>query len=290
MAFFGVEIKHFRSHKYLRIRNKLFDLTEPKIIGIINCTPDSFFEDSRAMAPEEIVLSVEKMKNDGVDIIDLGACSTRPGAELISEEEELNRIIPALTLIKEEFPELIISIDTFRSNVAEQVLLAGADIINDVTGGDFDPEIWNVAAKFKAPYILMHARGNSKTMQDLSNYDHVSLEILLFLSEKIKKIKEAGIKDIIIDLGFGFAKNESQNYQLIADLELFDLLEFPILIGVSRKSMIYKRLNIPPEQALNGTTILHTYALSKNANFLRVHDVKEAVEIKTLLKLDRKLK
>ena len=290
MAFFGVEIKHFRSHKYLRIRNKLFDLTEPKVIGIINCTPDSFFEDSRAMAPEEIVLSVEKMKNDGVDIIDLGACSTRPGAELISEEEELNRIIPALTLIKEEFPELIISIDTFRSNVAEQVLLAGADIINDVTGGDFDPEIWNVAAKFKAPYILMHARGNSKTMQDLSNYDHVSLEILLFLSEKIKKIKESGIKDIIIDLGFGFAKNESQNYQLIADLELFDLLEFPILIGVSRKSMIYKRLNISPEQALNGTTILHTYALSKNANFLRVHDVKEAVEIKTLLKLDRKLK
>ena len=290
MAFFGVEIKHFRSHKYLRIRNKLFDLTEPKIIGIINCTPDSFFEDSRAMAPEEIVLSVEKMKNDGVDIIDLGACSTRPGAELISEEEELNRIIPALTLIKEKFPELIISIDTFRSNVAEQVLLAGADIINDVTGGDFDPEIWNVAAKFKAPYILMHARGNSKTMQDLSNYDHVSLEILLFLSEKIKKIKESGIKDIIIDLGFGFAKNESQNYQLIADLELFDLLEFPILIGVSRKSMIYKRLNISPEQALNGTTILHTYALSKNANFLRVHDVKEAVEIKTLLKLDRKLK
>lgn len=290
MAFFGVEIKHFRSHKYLRIRNKLFDLTEPKIIGIINCTPDSFFEDSRAMAPEEIVLSVEKMKNDGVDIIDLGACSTRPGAELISEEEELNRIIPALTLIKEEFPELIISIDTFRSNVAEQVLLAGADIINDVTGGDFDPEIWNVAAKFKAPYILMHARGNSKTMQDLNNYEHVSLEILLFLSEKIKKIKESGIKDIIIDLGFGFAKNESQNYQLIADLELFDLLEFPILIGVSRKSMIYKRLNIPPEQALNGTTILHTYALSKNANFLRVHDVKEAVEIKTLLKLDRKLK
>ncbi len=290
MAFFGVEIKHFRSHKYLRIRNKLFDLTEPKIIGIINCTPDSFFEDSRAMAPEEIVLSVEKMKNDGVDIIDLGACSTRPGAELISEEEELNRIIPALTLIKEKFPELIISIDTFRSNVAEQVLLAGADIINDVTGGDFDPEIWNVAAKFKAPYILMHARGNSKTMQDLNNYEHVSLEILLFLSEKIKKIKESGIKDIIIDLGFGFAKNESQNYQLIADLELFDLLEFPILIGVSRKSMIYKRLNIPPEQALNGTTILHTYALSKNANFLRVHDVKEAVEIKTLLKLDRKLK
>ncbi len=290
MAFFGVEIKHFRSHKYLRIRNKLFDLTEPKIIGIINCTPDSFFEDSRAMAPEEIVLSVEKMKNDGVDIIDLGACSTRPGAELISEEEELNRIIPALTLIKEEFPELIISIDTFRSNVAEQVLLAGADIINDVTGGDFDPEIWNVAAKFKAPYILMHARGNSKTMQDLNNYEHVSLEILLFLSEKIKKIKESGIKDIIIDLGFGFAKNESQNYQLIADLELFDLLEFPILIGVSRKSMIYKRLNISPEQALNGTTILHTYALSKNANFLRVHDVKEAVEIKTLLKLDRKLK
>ncbi len=290
MAFFGVEIKHFRSHKYLRIRNKLFDLTEPKIIGIINCTPDSFFEDSRAMAPEEIVLSVEKMKNDGVDIIDLGACSTRPGAELISEEEELNRIIPALTLIKEKFPELIISIDTFRSNVAEQVLLAGADIINDVTGGDFDPEIWNVAAKFKAPYILMHARGNSKTMQDLNNYEHVSLEILLFLSEKIKKIKESGIKDIIIDLGFGFAKNESQNYQLIADLELFDLLEFPILIGVSRKSMIYKRLNISPEQALNGTTILHTYALSKNANFLRVHDVKEAVEIKTLLKLDRKLK
>jgi dihydropteroate synthase len=239
---------------------------------------------------EEIERSVNKMIHEGVDIIDIGACSTRPGAELISEEEELNRIIPAIILIKERFPELIISIDTFRSKVAEQGLIAGADIINDVTGGDFDPNIWTIAAKFKAPYILMHSRGNSKTMQDLSNYDHVSLEILLFLSEKIKKIKEAGIKDIIIDLGFGFAKNEQQNYQLMADLELFDLLEFPILIGISRKSMIYNRLNIAPEQALNGTTILHTYALSKNANFLRVHDVKEAVEIKTLLKLDRKLK
>ena len=290
MAFFGVEIKHFRSHKYLRIRNKLFDLAEPKIIGIINCTPDSFFKDSRAITSEEIERSVNKMIHEGVDIIDIGACSTRPGAELISEEEELNRVIPAITLIKEKFPELIISIDTFRSKVAEQGLIAGADIINDVTGGDFDPNIWTIAAKFKAPYILMHSRGNSKTMQDLSNYDHVSLEILLFLSEKIKKIKEAGIKDIIIDLGFGFAKNEQQNYQLMADLELFDLLEFPILIGISRKSMIYNRLNIAPEEALNGTTVLHTYALSKNANFLRVHDVKEAVEIKTLLKLDRKLK
>jgi dihydropteroate synthase len=290
MAFFGVEIKHFRSHKYLRIRNKLFDLAEPKIIGIINSTPDSFFKDSRALTSEEIERSVNKMIHEGVDIIDIGACSTRPGAELISEEEELNRVIPAITLIKEKFPELIISIDTFRAKVAEQGLIAGADIINDVTGGDFDPNIWTIAAKFKAPYILMHSRGNSKTMHDLSNYDHVSLEILLFLSEKIKKIKEAGIKDIIIDLGFGFAKNEQQNYQLMADLELFDLLEFPILIGISRKSMIYNRLNIAPEEALNGTTVLHTYALSKNANFLRVHDVKEAVEIKTLLKLDRKLK
>jgi len=290
MAFFGVEIKHFRSHKYLRIRNKLFDLAEPKIIGIINCTPDSFFKDSRAITSEDIERSVNKMIDEGVDIIDIGACSTRPGAELISEEEELNRIIPAIILIKEKFPELIISIDTFRAKVAEQGLIAGADIINDVTGGDFDPNIWTIAAKFKAPYILMHSRGNSKTMQDLSNYDHVSLEILLFLSEKIKKIKEAGIKDIIIDLGFGFAKNERQNYQLMADIELFDLLEFPILIGISRKSMIYNRLNIAPEEALNGTTVLHTYALSKNANFLRVHDVKEAVEIKTLLKLDRKLK
>jgi dihydropteroate synthase len=290
MAFFGVEIKHFRSHKYLRIRNKLFDLAEPKIIGIINSTPDSFFKDSRALTSEEIERSVNKMIHEGVDIIDIGACSTRPGAELISEEEELNRVIPAITLIKEKFPELIISIDTFRAKVAEQGLIAGADIINDVTGGDFDANIWTIAAKFKAPYILMHSRGNSKTMHDLSNYDHVSLEILLFLSEKIKKIKEAGIKDIIIDLGFGFAKNEQQNYQLMADLELFDLLEFPILIGISRKSMIYNRLNIAPEEALNGTTVLHTYALSKNANFLRVHDVKEAVEIKTLLKLDRKLK
>ena len=184
MAFFGVEIKHFRSHKYLRIRNKLFDLAEPKIIGIINCTPDSFFKDSRAITSEEIERSVNKMIHEGVDIIDIGACSTRPGAELISEEEELNRVIPAITLIKEKFPELIISIDTFRAKVAEQGLIAGADIINDVTGGDFDPNIWTIAAKFKAPYILMHSRGNSKTMHDLSNYDHVSLEILLFLRNK----------------------------------------------------------------------------------------------------------
>lgn len=290
MAFFGVEIKHFRSHKYLRIRNKLFDLTEPKIIGIINCTPDSFFVDSRVMKPEEIEFLVEKMKRDGVDMIDIGACSTRPGAELITEEEELKRIIPAISLIHEKFPELIISIDTFRSNVAEQGLKAGADIINDVTAGDFDSNIWSIAAQYKAPYILMHSRGNSKTMQDMSNYDQISLEILLFLSEKIKKIKASGIKDIVIDLGFGFAKTESQNYQLMADFELFNLLEFPILVGISRKSMIYNRLNISSENALNGTTILHTYALSKNANFLRVHDVKEAVEIKTLLKLDRKLK
>lgn len=290
MAFFGVEIKHFRSHKYLRIRNKLFDIAEPKIIGIINCTPDSFFKDSRAMTSEEIEITVEKMKNDGVDIIDIGACSTRPGAELISEEEELSRLIPAITLIKEKFPTIIISIDTFRSQVAEKGLIAGADIINDVTAGDFDPKIWSIAATYRAPYILMHARGNAKTMQEMTNYDHVSLDILLYLSEKIKKIKEAGIKDVIIDLGFGFAKTEIQNYQLIADLQLFDLLEFPMLIGISRKSMIYNRLNIDPGQALNGTTILHTYALSKSVNFLRVHDVKEAVEIKTLLKLDRKLK
>jgi len=285
MVFFGAEIKHFRSNRYIQVRNKLFDLSIPKIMGVLNATPDSFFEGSRVEKNADLSSRVSAMVNAGMDILDIGGCSTRPGAEEVSEKEELERVLPLIKKIRKEFPEVLISIDTFRASVAEEALKVGADIINDVQGGNYDPRIWEVAKQYKAPYILTHSRGNSQTMQDMSTYNSIVLDILQELSEKITRIKKAGVVDIIIDLGFGFAKTPEQNFELLKNLSVFSMLEFPILCGFSRKSMISKRLDITVEDSLNGTSILNTFAVTKGASLIRVHDVKEAKQIVSLLKV-----
>lgn len=285
MVFFGAEIKHFRSNRYIQVRNKLFDLSIPKIMGVLNATPDSFFEGSRIEKGADLSSRVGAMVNAGMDILDIGGCSTRPGSEEVSEKEELERVLPLIKKIRKEFPEVLISIDTFRASVAEEALKVGADIINDVQGGNFDPRIWEIAKQYKAPYILTHSRGNSQTMQDMSTYNSIVLDILQELSEKIARIKKAGVVDIIIDLGFGFAKTPEQNFELLKNLSIFSMLEFPILCGFSRKSMISKRLDITVEESLNGTSILNTFAVTKGASLIRVHDVKEAKQIVSLLKV-----
>ena len=285
MVFFGAEIKHFRSNRYIQVRNKLFDLSIPKIMGVLNATPDSFFEGSRIEKNADLSSRVSAMMNAGMDILDIGGCSTRPGSEEVSEKEELERVLPLIKKIRKEFPEVLISIDTFRASVAEEALKVGADIINDVQGGNFDPRIWEIAKQYKAPYILTHSRGNSQTMLDLSSYNSIVLDILQELSEKIARIKKAGVVDIIIDLGFGFAKTPEQNFELLKNLSIFSMLEFPILCGFSRKSMISKRLDITVDESLNGTSILNTFAVTKGASLIRVHDVKEAKQIVSLLKV-----
>lgn len=285
MVFFGAEIKHFRSNRYIQVRNKLFDLSIPKIMGVLNATPDSFFEGSRVEKNADLSSRVSAMVNAGMDILDIGGCSTRPGSEEVSEKEELERVLPLIKKIRKEFPEVLISIDTFRASVAEEALKVGADIINDVQGGNYDPRIWEVAKQYKAPYILTHSRGNSQTMLDMSTYNSIALDILQELSEKISRIKKAGVVDIIIDLGFGFAKTPEQNFELLKNLSVFSMLEFPILCGFSRKSMISKRLDITVEESLNGTSILNTFAVTKGASLIRVHDVKEAKQIVSLLKV-----
>jgi dihydropteroate synthase len=285
MVFFGAEIKHFRSNRYIQVRNKLFDLSIPKIMGVLNATPDSFFEGSRVEKNTDLSSRLGAMVNAGMDILDIGGCSTRPGAEEVSEKEELERVLPLIKKIRKEFPEVLISIDTFRASVAEEAFKVGADIINDVQGGNYDPRIWEVAKQYKAPYILTHSRGNSQTMLDMSTYNSIALDILQELSEKISRIKKAGVVDIIIDLGFGFAKTPEQNFELLKNLSVFSMLEFPILCGFSRKSMISKRLDITVEESLNGTSILNTFAVTKGASLIRVHDVKEAKQIVSLLKV-----
>jgi dihydropteroate synthase len=285
MVFFGAEIKHFRSNHYIQVRNKLFDLSIPKIMGVLNATPDSFFEGSRVEKNADLSSRVSAMVSAGMDILDIGGCSTRPGAEEVSEKEELERVLPLIKKIRKEFPEILISIDTFRASVAEAALKVGADIINDVQGGNYDPRIWEIAKQYKAPYILTHSRGNSQTMLTMSTYNSIALDILQELSEKISRIKKAGVVDIIIDLGFGFAKTPEQNFELLKNLSVFSMLEFPILCGFSRKSMISKRLDITVEETLNGTSILNTFAVTKGASLIRVHDVKEAKQIVSLLKV-----
>ena len=254
-------------------------------MGVLNATPDSFFEGSRIEKNADLSSRVSAMVNAGMDILDIGGCSTRPGSEEVSEKEELERVLPLINQIRKEFPEVLISIDTFRASVAEEALKVGADIINDVQGGNFDPRIWEIAMQYKAPYILTHSRGNSQTMLDMSTYNSIVLDILQELSEKIAQIKKAGVVDIIIDLGFGFAKTPEQNFELLKNLSIFSMLEFPILCGFSRKSMISKRLDITVDESLNGTSILNTFAVTKGASLIRVHDVKEAKQIVSLLKV-----
>ena len=260
----------------------LVDLVTPKIMGILNVTPNSFFDGGKYKNETEILSQVEKMLLDGATFRDVGAYSSKPNAEFVSEQEEISRIVPVVNLILKHFPETIISIDTFRSEVAKASIESGAAIINDISAGNLDDKMLEIIAKYNVPYIMMHMRGNPQTMQTLTNYEDVVKEMLFYFSEKVAMARSYGINDLIIDPGFGFAKTIAQNYEIFQKMELFNILELPLLIGVSRKSMIYKTLNSTADEALNGTTVLNSMALLKGAKILRVHDVKEAMECVTL--------
>ncbi|MBG43403.1 MAG: dihydropteroate synthase [Aequorivita sp.] len=262
----------------LNCRGQLIDLSKPKVMGIINITPDSFYDGGKTFSEKEILKQAEKLLSEGATFLDVGGYSTRPGAEEVSEKDEIERAAGAIETILKSFPQALISVDTFRSKVAKKAVEAGAAIVNDVSGGTLDAEMYKVVAKLKVPYILMHMRGNPKTMAKLTKYKNVTIDVLKDLAEKIALAKSEGINDIIADPGFGFAKTRQQSFQLLNNLELFQNLDVPILAGISRKSMIYKTLDTSAENALNGTTSLNTIALLKGASILRVHDVKEAVE------------
>lgn len=271
---------------------KLYTLDGPQVMGIINLTPDSFFPSSRKMVAQDALATAKQMIIDGAGILDLGAYSTRPGAENISEAEELQRLMPALELIRTEFPEVIISIDTFRANVARKAIEEGkANIINDISAGTLDPEMFDAVASLQAPYILMHIKGTPQDMQQNPHYENITEEVCRFLAEKLIVLREKGVNDIILDPGFGFGKTVEHNYQLMAQLDSFRFFELPLLVGISRKSMITKLLNINTTEALPGTIALNTFALLHGADIIRVHDVKEArqaVEIvKTIQKYDQ---
>lgn len=263
----------------MNCNGRLLDLSKPRVMGILNITPDSFYEASRMQAADDIAMNAEKMLKEGADILDLGAYSSRPGALDVSVEEELSRLIPAVQLVHRHFPEAIISIDTFRAEVAKAAATEGADIINDISGGMDDEYMIETVAALKLPYILMHKRGTPADMQGFTDYRNVSLDILGYFQKQIAICREAGIKDLVLDPGFGFAKTLEQNYQLLRELDVFEVLTLPLLVGVSRKSMIQKVIGKTATEALNGTTALHMAALMKGASILRVHDVQNAVEV-----------
>lgn len=253
-------------------------LSAPKVMGILNITPDSFYEGSRTNSLDIFLKKAENMLTDGATFLDIGGYSSRPGATDISEKEEKQRVLPYLKELKKNFPDALVSIDTFRANVAKECLDLGADLINDVSGGSLDSEMYELVSKYKVPYILMHMRGTPQNMIEKAQYSNVTQEVIKELSEKVYDAKEAGIRDIIIDPGFGFAKRMDKNFELFGSISQLKVLECPLLVGISRKSMIYKTLNIDAEDALNGTTVLNTVALLSGTKILRVHDVKEAIQ------------
>lgn len=274
--------------KSININGTLHDLTTPMVMGILNVTPDSFFQGSRKQSEKEIVNRCRQIINEGGSIIDVGAQSTTPSSDLITASVEAERLMPALNLIRREFPDVIISVDTFYSDVAKQsVEEYGVNIINDISGGQIDDQMFSVMARLNVPYILMHMRGVPQTMQEMTDYDDFIQDVLYYFSERKARLNFLGVNDVIIDPGFGFSKTLSQNYELMAYLKYFHIFEEPILVGISRKSMIYKLLGSTPEDSLNGTTVLNSVALLSGADILRVHDVKEAVEcIKIIGKME----
>ena len=268
----------------LNCNGRLIVVDKPLVMGIINITPDSFYEGSRVNSVDAILRKAELMIIEDADILDIGGQSTRPGSEKIKPEEELRRVVPAIEAILKAFPGTLISIDTFHASVAREAGNAGALIVNDISAGNFDPEMMGTVAAMNIPYICMHMKGEPDRMQNNPHYENVTAEVLDFLADKVTACVQAGIKDIIIDPGFGFGKNIRHNFTLLRELSAFRILDKPIMVGLSRKSTIYKTLGISADEALNGTTVLHTIALMNGANILRVHDVKEAKEAVVLYK------
>lgn len=272
----------------INCKGELICFDTPKVMGILNITPDSFYAQSRT-TPAEVLCKAEQMLEEGATFVDIGGYSSRPNAQEVSPQEEIQRVVPVVEALVKHFPDIRISVDTFRAEVARESLEAGACIINDISAGQIDPAIWEVVAHYQVPYIAMHMRGTPQTMQTYTEYDKLTKDILYYFSQIKDKARQLRINDLIVDPGFGFSKTLAQNYELMQQLALFKALECPILVGISRKSMIYKLLDTTPETALNGTTVLNTFALLHGADILRVHDVKEAVEcVKIVGELCRK--
>ena len=268
----------------LNLRGRLLELREPQIMGILNVTPDSFFSESRTPDEEHIAQRVKQMMNDGADMIDIGGYSSRPGANDVSTEEEMNRLRRGLRIIRKLYPDVPVSVDTFRADVARMCIEEeGADIINDISGGMMDRQMFRTVAQLHVPYIMMHMQGTPDSMQLAPHYDNLRQEVMLYFAERIDRLCQMGVKDIIVDPGFGFGKTMEHNYELMAHLEDFHVFGLPLLVGISRKTMIYKLLGGTPQTSLNGTTVLNTIALTKGAHILRVHDVKEAAEAKRIV-------
>lgn len=272
----------------INCKGHLIDLTTPKVMGILNLTPDSFYDGGKYKSDKEFLLQTEKMLHEGATFIDIGAYSSRPRAKHISEKEELSRLIPVLKILLQNFPEIIISVDTFRSEIAKKSIEIGASMINDISAGSLDAKMFLTIAKLQVPYIMMHMKGTPQNMQQNIIYNDLIKDILFYFSKKISELRALGINDLILDVGFGFSKTLNQNYELLNNLNLFKTLELPILTGLSRKSMLYKHLNITPKEALNATTVANTIALQQGSNILRVHDVKEAMETIKILKKNNK--
>lgn len=263
----------------INVRGELMDLSEPKVMGILNVTPDSFYGGSRKQTEDDIRQRVEQMLDEGADIIDIGAYSSRPGAADVSPKEEMERLARGLDIIRTEHPEAVVSVDTFRADVARLCVEDfGVDIINDISGGELDAEMFTTVASLGVPYILMHMKGTPQNMQQSPSYENLVPEVMYYFSEKVRQLRQLGVKDIILDPGFGFAKTLEHNYELLRQMQELKVFELPLLVGISRKSMIYRLLGSTPEESLNGTTVLNTLALTKGASILRVHDVKQAVE------------
>jgi dihydropteroate synthase len=279
------EKNFFEPKQSLNIKGKLIDLSTPKVMGILNITPDSFYSNSRTKSIDEALTKAAQFLKEGATFIDIGGYSSRPGAKDISTTEEVDRLVPVVESLTKGFPEAIISIDTFRAKVAEETILAGAHIINDIASGDMDDQMFETVAKLQVPYMIMHMQGTPQNMQQNPVYDNVLLEVIDYLAKKIELLKALHIHDVIIDPGFGFGKTTKHNYELLNQMEAFKIFKLPILAGFSRKGMIYKTLGTSAAEALNGTSVLNTIALQKGAGILRVHDVKEAIECVRLVEM-----
>ena len=265
--------------KYLNVGGRLLDLSEPRVMGILNVTPDSFYAESRTSEADAIAARAHQILDEGAAIVDIGAYSSRPGAEVVTPEEEMKRLRKGLEILRRETPDAVVSVDTFRADLARMCVEEyGVAIINDISGGELDENMFATIAQLGVPYILMHMQGTPQDMQQAPRYDNVLSEVFLYFARKVQQLRDLGVKDIVLDPGFGFGKTLEHNYRLMAHLEEFRLFELPLLVGVSRKSMIYRLLDVTPQEALNGTTVLNTLALMKGADILRVHDVRQAVE------------